>query len=186
MATKLNKLIVIFILMNSSLLGYSQGEKYTIIPIESIMIDSFKYGGVIQNFIELIGKPKSYKEYIDPYPLEGYGKTFYLTYDSLKATFVEFYEKIILSKIAIIGSNYSIKIGSSSIQVGDPLYKLSQFKKSYDFFSLQHKKPYENNEQHFYINLLIKTIDYEYYGLINIKLKEDIVTEIAFRFDEGS
>lgn len=184
--TKINNLITIIALLFISSIGYAQDEKYTVISIDSLTIGTFKYGGDIQDFIEKFGKPNNYKEYSDPYPLEGYGKSFYLSYDSLKATFVEFYGKKIISSVTITGGNYSISLEDKLLRVGNSLDALNSFKKSYDYFIQQYSENKDEKERFFYINLLIKMPHYQYYGLVNIKLRENIVLEISFRFDEGA
>lgn len=186
METRSIKLIIFFAVISLSSFIIIQDEKYSTIPVEKLAINSFRYGGDIDNFRKLNGNPVGYKEYTDPYPLEGYGKSFYLTYDSMEATFVEFYNQVILSNITIKGSRYQVNIADTRIQVGDSFDKLIAFKKSYAFFSNNYKRPYDSEEQYFYINLSIKGDDFEYFGLINIKLREEKVVEIAFRFDEGS
>lgn len=186
MVTKLIKSAAIVGLIFSSTLVCAQGEKYTVIPIDSIMIGSFKYGEKFQDFIEYFGSPQEYKEYSDPYPIEGYGKSFYLLYDSLSATFVEFYGEKILSNITIKGQRCNIKVGDILISIGSSVEVLKSFKESYYFYIKQYQDIYENKESFFYINLLIKNVDYEFFGLLNIKLKKNKIVEISFRFDEGA
>jgi len=183
----LNKIIyTIGILIIFSPIGWSQKNNYSTVIIDNLEINKFKYGYDINKCIEIFGKPKVYKEYIDPYPIEGYGKTIYLIYDSLKLTFIELYNKIILSNINIYGKGYIVSTGSFIFKIGENIEKLKYFEKSYEYFLKQNPKPYKEQEQFFYINILIKRFDYEYYGLINVKLINDIIKEISFRFDEGT
>ena len=187
METKWSKCFLIILISCLSACGNSQVENYTIISSDSLKIASFKFGESMQSFLNQFGEPTNYKEYSDPYPADGYGKSFYIDYDSLKATFIEYYKNVILSNISITGSNYLTEIGNfSSIKVGVPLEKLKQFQKSYEFFLKQNKKPYKEREQYFYVNILIKNSGDQYYGLLNIKLINDKVVEIVFRFDEGT
>jgi len=187
METKLNKIIhLVNIFMISSAISWSQKNNYSTIVVDNIDINGFKYDYDINKCKEIFGKPKVYKEYVDPYPIEGYGKNFYLIYDSIKFTFVEFYNNVILSNINIHGEDYTVNTGNFTFKVGDKLEKLKYFEKSYAYFLKQNPKPYKEHEHFFYINLLIKRIDYEYYGIINIKLINDTIKEVSFRFDDGT
>jgi hypothetical protein len=183
-----NKIGFLFILSIKSFLLLGQGN-YNTISINDFSINELKYGDGIDKCKATFGKPSKYSEFLqeDGDGPEGYGTVFYIDYDSISITYVEFYKKIILSNVSLSGKKYKVGLGNFSIKVGDKLSLLEEYyPESFAYFRQQHPLPYKKDEQEFYLNIEIKHPDYTYFGLVNIKLQNDAITKIMFRFDEGT
>jgi hypothetical protein len=176
---------VLFLIL-VSINAYSQKDNYDYVSVNEVLVGSFKYGYNIQQCKKIFGEPISYKKYKDPYPVEGYGTNFYLTYDSLKYTYSEYYNEIVLLNLSVDGRKYEINIGEVTVRIGDSADKLSCFKKSNMTYlkSISMEKEQEDNS--FYINMLIKKATYTSYGLITFKIMNNKIKHIYFRFDEST
>jgi hypothetical protein len=166
-----------------------QARSYSVVNVDEVNVEGFKYGDPISKCKEVFGKPKEYKE-VDQsgglYP-EGRDRLFFLNYDSVKISYYEFQDKKYLDDINIKGSNYDIKIGKVDISVGDNIDILQQaFPASNKCYQKQHSKPYENETQHFLIYILIKHPEYETYGLAHFFLENDTIKQIILGFGDSA
>lgn len=178
---KFFKIIIIMLLCNVYLC-YTQNNNYSIISVDTISIDGFKIGNDINKCKLILGNPKEYKEYTDPFPVDGYGKKYYLKYDSLNISFIQFYNSIILSSIEIRSKKTKIFLGKKYIKVGDDISKLSNYKESYNYYTV----PKKMKEERIYFNIKYINNGELNYGFLNILIKENKIIEILFRLDEGT
>lgn len=180
---------LLFCIITFSLYGQESYNSYSIVNVDSLSIHSFEYGDGINKCKEIFGEPENYTEYDESGGLgpEGIDKTIYVEYDSLNISFFEFQNKTFLNSISIRTTEYELTLGNKKIKIGDSLGLLAtEFPKSYEFYKKQHPKPYKRKQQKFYISLKITHPDYIYYGLINIRLQNDVIKEIIISFDNGT
>ncbi len=180
MKVKSSKIYIILFLVLTINNVHSQ-TKYSIISADSIKIASFGIDNNREQFISSFGKPISYKEYSDPYPPDRGGMTYYYTYDSLTADFIDYYGKVVLGSIEIKNPKHAITIGNNfSFHINDSVNLFFQFKDSYKNYIEQNKEKKQYEECRFTSNIRFKNS----IGLMNVIFVNGVVTKIIISRDE--
>ncbi len=183
------KYVVLLVAINLLVsFAFSQEISYSVVNVEDININGFKYGDNIEKCKEIFGSPLNYKVYKQDDGLgpEGRDVIYYLTYEEIRITFFEYQKKIFLDNININTDKYQLLLKDVKICIGDSLTDfINEFPESANVLEENLKKN-EVQEQEFIVSIRINNNNYLFYGLINIKLYKGIVTRITLSFDQGT
>ena len=175
--------IAFFIIYHGNILKAQKPS--SMVDVKEINIEGFKYGDPISKCKEIFGKPKQYKTVDQSGGLapEGIDKLYYIDYESLKVTYYEFQNKIYLDNINIKSDKYILNVDDVNISIGDSVVVLKKsFIKSYETYREQYGESNKEDIEHFYIDIRIPHPQYTDYGLVNVFLKEGIITQIVLGF----
>lgn len=184
---KRNVVLVIVVNLIASF-AFSQEISYSIVNVDDININGFKYGDNIEKCKEIFGSPLNYKVYRQDDGLgpEGRDAIYYLTYEDLNITFFEYQKNIYLDNINIQSNKHQLLLNDVKICLGDSITDfINDFPESANVL-LENFKENEVQEQELIISISINKNNYLFYGLINIKIQNDIVSRITLSFDQGT
>ena len=155
------------------------------VNVDDIDIEGIGYKTHMDSVERNLGTPLKYSTYEEEEgEAEGYDQWFYFTYDSLQLAFYEWEQNTYLFSFNYFGHNRTIKIGNTSISIGDHVQSL-QTHFSYSFSEFVSRSSSSSNpEKELYIRIeKIYPDAVSYDGIINITVVEDRIVRISASFE---